>query len=109
MCNFKMQRMSDSFALTSICTLLMRHSCVYVKTASCECLLLLLLRFERQCDASTIAPRVFEAAVLLLRSGKARVITVALQLIDHLMGHSRSSNHQQRSLASITSLSAFAE
>ena len=73
----------------SVCSLLARHSCVYVKAAACECSLLLLLRFPLHCPASSVATLAVGPAVHLLRSGNAQVVKAALQMLDHLLGHSR--------------------
>lgn len=73
----------------SVLTLMTRHTCVYVKSAACECLLLFLLRFPLHCDVSAAAPLASASAASLLRSGNARVVKGALQMLDHLLGHSR--------------------
>ncbi len=79
----------------SVCTLLVRHTCMYVKAAACQCLLLLLLRFPLHCDVCSVAPLAVGPAVSLLRSGNACVVKVALQMLDHLMGKSRYNEKHQ--------------
>jgi hypothetical protein len=73
----------------SVLALSARHNCIYVKSAACECLLLFFLRFPLHCDVSSAAPLAAASAVSLLQSGNARVVKVALQMLDHLIGHSR--------------------